>query len=366
MEKKYYLCVELEINGEKRVEKLIEADFLTLQRYTSYCFNKDAMLKFMPNDEFFSCSGFIAKFLSNDNPYNYDPFSIRTKPDLKAEKEVMLYNKDQSLLLIDSEEIVDSIRNCYPFKADDYDKKTYSKETEEFYKKLYEFREKCGRADKDKIDKKITEFTDEKLDPDKYGYDRRYLNIINERWAVLGLSYLSLKEFIKIIEKDSKRKIELYKFLKEYNSNLIPKLEPADYKRRLEFFDSRIKYSIYQLKRDIKGSLSTLNKEENLGYKLKDIEFINEEYEKSGLANEYFKEVLTLTDKKQVLEDELSIAKDEEIKEKIENQLAELDLKLNQIEKNRVIKADSGEVNYNLNNEDLNYINGEEKEDIKK
>ncbi len=323
------------------------------------------MLKLLPKDEFFSCPGFITRFLSKDNPYEYDPFSIRLKPDLKSEKEIMLYNKDQNLLTVDTEEIIDSIRSCYPLTVEEFEKKEYSDETEKFYKKLYEFYDKCSKTEQKTIDKKFTEYKEEKLDPDKFSYDKRYSEVVNQKWAMLRLSYLYLKDFLNIIEKDSKRKIELYKFLKEYNSNLIPILEPDDYKRRLEFFDSKIRYSIYQLKRDIKGNLSRLNREENLGYKTNDIVVTNEEYEKSGLANEYFKEVLTLTDKKQVLEDELSIAK-EEIKEKIENQLAELDFKLNQIEKRRVNKFDSGEVNYDLTDEDLNYINGDEIEDIKK
>ena len=65
LEKVYHLCVELDIDGQKKLITIARGNLLALEKYTSFCSGPMELLRTMPDKEPFSSKNFRDRHLSN-------------------------------------------------------------------------------------------------------------------------------------------------------------------------------------------------------------------------------------------------------------------------------------------------------------
>ena len=82
--KKYFLSVDLVIDGKPVTVSLAEFDLMALEKYTSFCNNPDDLLMYMPNDEPFFVKNYLSTYIKRPITIDDDPFSIRTSKSKRA------------------------------------------------------------------------------------------------------------------------------------------------------------------------------------------------------------------------------------------------------------------------------------------
>ena len=346
-DKTYDLCVELTIDGQKQLITLAKGNLLALEKYTSFCSNPLELLRTMPDKEEFSSKEFINRYVGEVNEKS-DPFSIRTSSAKGSRKLPLLYKKDIDILLSNNEEISRNIRSNYKFTIDDVESNNIDEKTKFFLKELWNL------FYDQKIMDDFYEYVDNKLNPDKtVTFDKRYQNVLNNRWMILGLSKTILGKFIKLIFKDPRKRIEFLSYLKEKHRELIPEISISEKQKRLQLLEKELikkGISTSKIRKQINENLYSLNNSlipkipeivvEEKTYDITEQDIISYNEKRSDL-NPIMERIIKLSKELERLKLELLIAKGD-IKEKIEERISQVEFEIYELENNKYSYTDSG------------------------
>ena len=351
-DKVYYLCVELNINGESKRVTIAKGNLLALEKYTLFCNGPLELLRTMPDKEEFSSKTFLEKYLLELNDKN-DPFSIRTSEGTRSKALPLLYKKDEDIILTNKEEIVQNMRGSYKFTIDDVETDNIDEKTKVFLKELWNLF--CDP----KIMPDFHDYIEKKLDPDKrVSFDKRYEVILKNKWMILGLSKSILEKFIKYIYKDPRKRVEFLKFIKENYKELLPKIDSSERQIRLNLLENELRkkgISTSKVRKQINANLYELHRtlktkapEIKVAIVTKPYEITEKEIieynEKRRNLTPIMERILNLSKELENLKRELLVIKSVEIKEKIEARITQIEFEIYELENNKYCYTDNGEL----------------------
>lgn len=352
-DKVYHLCVELTIDGQKQIITLAKGNLLALEKYTSFCNGPLELLRTMPDKETFSSKDFLDRYLTDVN-YNNDPFSIRTSNAKGSRKLPLLYKKDDDILFTNKEEIIENIRDNYKFKIEDVLSDRINEKTKNLLKELWSLFYETQSS------KYFYDYIDKKLNPDKAAsFDKRYEIVLSNRWMILGLSKTFLEEFIKLIYKSPRKRIELLYYLKQNYSHIIPNIDSLEKQKRLGLLEkelSKKKINVSKIRKQINENLSefnlslippvpekTIEKPDIMPYQVTREEIILYNEKRTDLTP-IMERILKLSKELENLQRELLVTRSIEIKKKIEERIVQIEFEIYELENNRYCYTDNGEL----------------------
>lgn len=369
--KKYFLSVDLVIDGKPVTVSLAEFDLMALEKYTAFCNVPDELLMYMPNDEPFFAKNYLTAHIKRPITIDDDPFSIRTSKSKRAKKIKIIYKKDLDVLLAGKKALLSKMVKNYNLTINDCVNGNISEEEENALKYMYE--KFAGR----KFYNAVLDILEKKLDVDNI-YEEEYLIPKNKKWMFIALSNKCASALIEDAFKDDRKRIELAYFLKEKTGNLLPNISDSEIDALLEKLDNRIrirKASSHYIRRNIENNLKTFNskfitkkekqiepsvitedeiinynKQRKMTPELDRVLYISEKIESLNLS------LKTLIDKKEDLEellkkgsfiesDESIIKRLEFIKQqidKIKKQIAQLEYEICELENGNMVYTDAG------------------------
>lgn len=353
-DKVYHLCVELTIDGKKQIVTIAKGNLLALEKYTSFCSGPVELLRTMPDREDFSSKDFLDRYLLN-LVHKEDPFSIRTSGAKGSKKLPLLYKKDDDVLFTNKEEIIRNIRDNHKFTIDDLENGKVDEKTKTFLKELWNL------FYDQKILSDFYEYIDKKLNPDKIiSFDKRYEMVLSNKWMILGLSKTLLEEFMKLVFKDPRKRIECVKYLKENYKELIPIINSSEKQMRLKLLEKELtkkRINVSRIRRQIDKNLCDLNNSfvpdipDNISEPVIEVkpyviteEEIIEYYEKRRDLTLVMQRILSLSKELENLKRELLVIKSIDIKEKIEKRITEVEFEIYELENNKYSYTDNGEL----------------------
>lgn len=255
--KKYFLSVDLVIDGKPVTVSLSEFDLMALEKYTAFCNGPDELLMYMPNDEPFFAKNYLTAHIKRPITIGDDPFSIRTSKSKRAKKIKIIYKKDLDVLLAGKKALLSKVVKNYNLTINDCVNGNISEEEENTLKYLYE--KFAGR----KFYNAVLDVLERKLDVD-HTYDERYLIPKNKKWMFIALSNKCASALIEDAFMDDRKRIELAFFLKEKTGDLLPNVSNSEIDALLEKFDNRInvrRASSHYIRGSIQNNLKAFNSE---------------------------------------------------------------------------------------------------------
>lgn len=257
--KKYFLSVDLVIDGKPVTVSLAEFDLMALEKYTAFCNGPDDLLMYMPNDEPFFAKNYLSSHIKRPIAIDDDPFSIRTSKSKRAKKIKIIYKKDLDVLLAGKKALLSKMVKNYNLTINDCVNGNISKEEENALKYMYD--KFAGR----KFYNAVLDILERKLDVDHI-YEEEYLIPKNNKWMFIALSSKCASALIEDAFKDDRKRIELAFFLKEKTGNLLPNISGSEIDALLEKLDNRIsirKASNPYIRRSIQNNLKIFNSKLN-------------------------------------------------------------------------------------------------------
>lgn len=298
--KKYYLMVDLKIEGKLTSIKLAEFDLQALEKYTSYCTGPSQLLEYMPDD----IKKFLFKYLDRYLTIENDPFSIRTSASNRGKKIKIIYNNDIDVLLSGKRALTSNIVNNLRFSIDDFINGNVDNKSIEVLKKLYNY---AGIN----FTKEVNEFLESKLNMD-YGYNEKYEFAVKNRWSIIALSENCVKALVCDVMKDERKRVELAFLLKDNFGRLYQNLEnEKDLINRLKDKLNSRRASVYFIRKDIEKNVEPYIEKTNtekMNFLVCDA--LRDEYQKRHLGTLKFDKINSLNEKIEQIKLNLEVLKD--------------------------------------------------------
>lgn len=347
-ERRYCLCIELIIGGKKELFCLAKYDLITLQKYTSFCSNANELLKFMPDYDLIGTRDYMIRNLK-DPTLKEDPFSIRGTDSFHSRKIPILYKKDEDILLYSKQEIIDCIKRNYFISLNDVGSRNINDKIKQFFINIWD------KYHSDEIEKTLYRIVEKKIDCDKpETYDSRYVQILNNKWMLLGVSGKFLSYFIDYIWNDTKKRLEFINFLKSYDNNLLLPLGYEEKKKRISLLEEELNekgITVHRIRKRIMKNIKPLvpQKKEFKPVISVSSEPITEkqilDYNKGRKGKDIiFDQILFLSEKLEKLNSELLVTRSISVRKDLEKEIEELEYKIYELENDNFFFSDSGEL----------------------
>ncbi len=252
--KRYFLTVDLEIDGKLTTVTLANYDLVALEKYTSFCSGPEDLLKYMPNDNSRSIRNYISKHIKKPINEDNDPFSIRTSESKNARKIRIIYNRDLDVLLAGQKALHLKINKNYGATIDDFINGNISLEKQETLKTMYD--KFAGRN----FNNAVSYLIEKRLNMDGE-YDEKYLTPCKNRWMFIAISQSCMKALVKDAFKDDRKRIELAFLIKDNTGDLLPDMNYSDKERFLGNLESRLmsrKASPHFIRKSIRRNVEPL------------------------------------------------------------------------------------------------------------
>lgn len=370
--KRYFLTVDLEIDGKLTTVTLANYDLVALEKYTSFCLGPGDLLKYMPNYGSFPIGNYISRYIRKPINEKNDPFSIKTSESKNARKIRIIYNQDLDVLLAGQKAIHLKINKNYGATIDEFINGNISLEKQETLKTMYD--KFAGRN----FNNAVSYLIEKKLNMDGE-YDERYLMPCKNRWMFIAISQSCMQALVKDAFKDDRKRIELAFLLKDNTGDLLPNVSYSDKERFLSNLESRLmarKASPHFIRKSIRRNIEPriinelkVKQEKEVGFStITEEEIIN--YNKQRNGSETLGEIISLSEeilnlnlslevllnKTKDIEDLFKtgsfLESDESIKKRLEfsktqvnnlkKKIAQLEYELNELESGNATYSDAG------------------------